>query len=286
MILLTGPMRSGTSIVSKLIASYKGVNFFYEPQTFIKILKKKDYELADNYSLFSLLIPAMSGRFINFNKNDSTYIFNYKMKSEIMKKISKSWSETSIFKEQKNQILMIKYPSFVDEISNYKSNIFNQTKIFTFRKPAEVLKSLMRKRYSSISYFNRLLPGDYEKFENQKIPLFIKKKNYLKYLEADEQGRSLIYYNQVMSSKLKNFDFIFNYENLFSKKIKFLKKFLKKKKFTKTLKTQFITNSFKNKKTKRFEININKNNKFFFKQSEQLYAKLLDYERIQNQKYI
>lgn len=286
MILLSGPMRSGTSILSKLISSYKSVNFFYEPQTFIKILKKKDFNLADNYSLFSLLIPAMSGRFINFNKNDSTYIYNYKMKSEVMKKISKSWSETSIFKEQKNETILIKYPSFVDEIANYKSNLFPQTKIFTFREPIEVLNSLMKKGYSSTRYCNSLLEGDYEKFKNKKIPLFIKKKNYQTFLNADEQGRCLIYYNQVMSSNFKNFDFVFDYKNLFTKNIKFIKKFLDRKKLKNTKKTQLIINTFKKNKIKKFELNISKNNQTLFNESGKLYARLVDYERKQNQKYI
>jgi hypothetical protein len=187
-ILLTGAMRSGTSVLGKIIGSLQDVEFFYEPMIFVKLLMNPACsEMFDDYIYSDLIMPALAGRNLNLNRNDDSSIFNYKSENFIADRMARSWSADEIHSAYSGVGCLIKYPSYITQIASFSSSAFPLRKVFIFREPNGNLNSLLRKRWFS----------DEERF-----------------LSMDEEGRCLFYYNKTLSANLDQFDVVMSYESL------------------------------------------------------------------------
>ena len=86
-IIISGCARSGTTILGKIISSFKNIEYSFEPPTIasllalISTLPKKEWKfLYETYLYEELLLNSLAGRGINCNRADDSSI--YKVKSE------------------------------------------------------------------------------------------------------------------------------------------------------------------------------------------------------------
>ena len=79
LIIISGISRSGTTFMGKILGSMKNIEYIYEPPTLLmlfNIINKIDKEtwinLFETYIYEEFLINSLSGRYLNFNKNDDS----------------------------------------------------------------------------------------------------------------------------------------------------------------------------------------------------------------------
>lgn len=197
-IIIAGPARSGTSILGKILGSCKNTEYWYEPETFQYIstlynkISKKIWKILFERYITENLLRLITGRSINFKKNENSSIFDLKSKKEIKKKLQNKLSELDLNDYlKKNQVnLIIKSPSV--EL-NYLMKIFPKYKIiFTLRDHYEVINSLIkRKWFRNKNYLKTFLPS--VRIKNHNYPLWMKKK-YLKFWNgSNEETKCAIY---------------------------------------------------------------------------------------------
>ena len=207
-IILSSSARSGSTLIGKILGSCKTCEYFHEPKTLDYLCAKiNKYEPLQFNNLFNsllyedMIIENLAGRNINMNKYDDTSIYNYKNKSLIKKKISKSHpkSETAIFSKKTISIIKLLF-------SSMKLNDFIKIKkdiriVFLTRNPHDVISSLLKKKWFSnhnlIKHFNLFAYRDYNKV---KIPYWYDK-NGKTWFDMTEIERCFYYYNLIYSFK-------------------------------------------------------------------------------------
>ena len=115
--------------------------YFY---SFYNKISKKIWKILFERYITENLLRLITGRSINFKKNENSSIFDLKSKKEIKKKLQNKLSELDLNDYlKKNQVnLIIKSPSV--EL-NYLMKIFPKYKIiFTLRDHYEVINSLIK----------------------------------------------------------------------------------------------------------------------------------------------
>jgi hypothetical protein len=214
-IFLTGSMRSGTSALGKIIGSLEGVEFFYEPMIFVKLLlDPNNHRLLDDYIYSDLIMPALAGRNINLNRSDDSSIYNYKSEAFIRARMSKSWASDEIHAKYSSVNCLIKYPTYISQIASLEIPSFPSKKVYIFREPNGNLHSLLRKKWFSDEVISDGIRGEFRKVDGRNIPLWVENPEIEKFLSLDEQGRCLFYYNKTLSVNLDAFDVIVSYESL------------------------------------------------------------------------
>lgn len=218
-VIITGPARSGTSILGKILASCNKTEYWYEPETFQyiatiynKISKEIWHKLYSRYVTENLL-RLITGRSINFKKNENSSISSYKSQKEINSKLKNNLSELDLenFIKKNKVCLIIKSPNL--EIKELVK-IFTKYKIiFTIRDHYEVINSIIKRNwFKGRNYLKTFLPP--VKIMNKYYPIWMKKK-YLKYWRgSNEETKCAIYilccYEEV--KKLKGIIY-YNYED-------------------------------------------------------------------------
>jgi len=117
-VIITGVMRSGTSILEKIVGSLKGMEVSYEPWPFMVIATLQNAGLMNRtiarMSLQKycddLLTDLLFGRSLNFRDGEISSILNYRTKKELENrwKLLRSRVDVSNFARKNKSILLIK----------------------------------------------------------------------------------------------------------------------------------------------------------------------------------
>ncbi len=208
-------MRSGTSMLGKVIGSFDLVEFFYEPMTFVNLLLNPPcHTLIDDYIYSDLLMPALAGRNINLNRNDDSSIYNYKSDALIAARLSRSWPSDVIHDAYPSISCLIKYPTYIKQIGLLHLSSFSMKKVYICREPNGNLSSLFRKRWFSDEVISSGVRGEFRKVDGCNIPLWVDDCELEKFLSLDEMGRCLLYYNKTLAASLDKFDVVLSYESI------------------------------------------------------------------------
>ena len=218
-VIITGPARSGTSILGKILASCNKTEYWYEPETFQyiatiynKISKEVWHKLYSRYVTENLL-RLITGRSINLKKNENSSISSYKSQKEINSKLKNNLSELDLENFiKKNQIrLVIKSPNL--ELKQLVK-IFTKYKIvFTIRDHYEVINSIIKRNwFKGRNYLKTFLPP--VKIMNKYYPIWMKKK-YLKYWSGSNEETKCAIYILCCYEEVKNLKGViyYNYED-------------------------------------------------------------------------
>ncbi len=215
LVILSGAMRSGTSVLGKVLGSFDQVEFFYEPMTFVRLLlNKSSHALVDDYLYFDLLMPSLAGRNINLNPHDDSSIHHYKSKAFIENRLSRSWPSDVIHEANDNVTCLVKYPSYVNEIADFESKSFPTKKVYIVREPVGNVLSLLRKKWFSDSVIEGGVRGDFKRVENRNAPLWLSDQDVDAFFRLNETGRCLFYYNKVLGVDLDKYLVVVSYESL------------------------------------------------------------------------
>jgi Sulfotransferase family len=213
LLLLTGAMRSGTSVLAKILGSLNTVEFFYEPMMFVKIINN-DVHLLDDYIYHDLMMPALAGRNINLNSHDDSSIYNYKSVSFIENRLSQSWPIDEIHLTYDTATCCIKYPSYINQVSAITSPSYPVQKVFIAREPIGNVLSLLKKQWFSDAVLADGVRGDFKKIGSKFVPMWLANSDVDQFYALDELGRCLFYYIKCLEINEKSFDVIVSYEAL------------------------------------------------------------------------
>ena len=216
LILVTGSGRSGTTLLGKIIASHNNTEYFYEPITFINLIKSElsGDETVRDYILYDLLHNSLAGRSINMNTNDDSCIFNYKSKKNVDNRISKSLVVDQFNEIYLNYSSVIKMPSYTSLLGNFSSPFFDITKILLIRHPAPVIRSILIKQwFSDEKLSKRELWG--VRYKDLFIPNYIPESQRVLFYSASEIDRCHIYYISCYHDQIvSKFDHVIDYDDV------------------------------------------------------------------------
>lgn len=251
-IILSGSIRSGTTIMGKIISSLKGVEYIFESHLLLslmilikKIPKDSWCRLYEGYLYEEFLINALAGRNLNHNKNDYSYVLNSKDSKLVKQRLSKTWRKTELEKIADSAQIFCKLANatpYLPEVQKY----YPKTKIvIMLRKPNDVFHSIKRMEWftdKNLKHTNRISPNII--YKGYHIPYFVKEKDWKYFIKSDEISRMAYYYNQVYGNldKIKNGIFI-KYDDLIAAPEKEASRVAKKLNLSFESKTKKIINS-------------------------------------------
>ena len=198
-ILISGPPRSGTTLVGNLIGSCELVEYFFEPPTLNNILRlfgnhQDDQglrQLFRNYLKYELLFESLAGRRLNFNKNDDTYILSRLSSTEVKFRLSRSWRSHELEQLSSDKKLAFKTPGVGNWLIHLAAQIEGLKVILLIRHPNALIESILKK-----GWFNPSCPAsirDTVIYKNHHIPEIIPKTLYEDFVTANEVRRIVIY---------------------------------------------------------------------------------------------
>ena len=201
-VLITGSARSGTSIMGKLVHSLQTVEYSFEPPTVISLLasiEKIDQDiwklLFETYLYEDFYVNAISGRNLNFNSNDDSFILNAKSKDLIDLRHSKSFRKSDINANLVNGKIAFKIPDIVPYVRPLIRLYPNINVVLMRRNPVDTLNSLLAKGWfsdESLSESNLIFPFEY--FDDHCIPYWVKNEDRTDWMLMSEIDRCAYYY--------------------------------------------------------------------------------------------
>ena len=202
---LTGPARSGTSVIGGVFYTLKNVEYFYEPEFLFSLLPTMHKLKADYFELLystylseELVFNSIVGRKINFRNIDQSYIGNSKTPSEINFKMKNKLNRSAIlnFYKKKNFSIVIKVPDLVKNIINLKIKYPKNKIIFINRNSFDLINSLITKNwFDDKNIKNSIFP--LTKIKNCFYPVWLPKENYDNWNHYNSAERSVLYVNLI-----------------------------------------------------------------------------------------
>lgn len=204
-ILVGGVGRSGTSILSKLIASTSNSEFFYEPPIFMHFLETL-HLLPENYdwkSLFDSIIykdlmkGALSGRGLNLNKNDISSAYNYKSEHEIESRFKYSFKQEELDNKLRTSQAVIKVLDNIHQFNDFQKLYPHSKSIIIYRNPIDVIRSICQKGWFSDEQLSEKSFEPLRAMKNYngyRIHYFINEEIHDKWLKMKETDKALYYY--------------------------------------------------------------------------------------------
>ena len=206
MILISGTGRSGTTIIGNLIGTAKNVEYSFEPPTLIAITSAmnqcnstKERKLLDMvfkaYCYEDLLIGSITGRFLNFNKTDDSYILNIKEEEEINKRLSGKYRKRDIERNIDNIRLAVKLPTAIMVTKGLSSTYSNMSNVITIRNPNDIINSCLEKKWfsSNIKTNSAAIFWPYYTVRDNKIHYWVKEEDSEWWINASEIERVAYY---------------------------------------------------------------------------------------------
>jgi hypothetical protein len=200
-IVLSGTARSGTTIMGKIIHSFDGVEYAYEPPflfslfPYINVMPEHQWKLFyDTYLYEEFFINALSGRSINCNISDDSSIYNVKSESEIKARLSKSLSKRNAEIAGDNFILAYKMPDIIPFIKQLR-NYYPKTRFVIMKRDAlGTIKSLLSKGWFSNESTKSNSIWPFTIIRDIQIPFWVKKEDFDLWITMTELDRCAYYY--------------------------------------------------------------------------------------------
>ncbi len=208
-LIITGSGRSGTTIFGTLMHSLRQVEYFFEPPLIVPLFIKfeemnpRDWLALYSYYVFdALFLQAISGRNLNFNPNDDTYIYKVKSREDIAGRLERSARRAEIVTRADEYTVAYKHPDLIFFLDAIFSVLPQSRVIVIHRNPNDILNSLLKKKWFSQSSLEKNSPIQiYPKAIecNQKIPFWVNDSDMGFWISASELDRCAYYLNQALS---------------------------------------------------------------------------------------
>lgn len=213
-ILLGGSARSGTTIMGKLVGSLEGVEYFFEPAFLHKFIWQLG-RMADGdwqrgfeaYAYDDLLLGAIAGRNLNFNRNDDSCIFNVKTEEEINQRMAKSHRKLDLESLAEKHTLAFKIPDLAFKVPHFQQLYPGLRAIAMVRNPGDVLNSLVSKKWFSDEalHTDSPLPQiDFEMNGAYRVPKWVEPSQVDFWMTASELERCAYYWIRINEYLLGN----------------------------------------------------------------------------------
>lgn len=299
-LLVTGTCRAGKTLLSKLLASTRNIEWVEEPYTLLllPVLTGIGYITPD---LFSLIFPAVCKELIsdhillrngNFRANDLSSIWNYKEGSEIFERLVNinSRNEVKKYIKDKNKVFLLDIPEVLPFTNLIRNCCKNVLIIHVVRNGYDVASAVTEKQWFSdnnLKCINQNMPyRSYVQNERKSdihIPWWIEYGEEESFITASMFERGMMYWSGILGrSVLKNeeqyipqYDVLVKYEDLVESPddvLKTLSQYTKIRETTLTNAVKAELNPNYSRTCKRNNINITRKNKDKFEKLMEMYG--------------
>lgn len=184
LIVVTGVARSGTTLIGKITGSLKNSHYIFEPSTFFlfpTLIKNKCVSEEQGESLFKAImfedfyLQMIQGRYVNFNKEEDSYIGNYLNLDNFDRRCKKLKRKMDVLEYLKNDDcrFIVKSPN-LQPCMSILQRIYPGVKfIDVIRDGVDVVGSAIRRDFYSEIFLNeRNVEWNYM-INNLKVPWFV-----------------------------------------------------------------------------------------------------------------
>lgn len=187
-VVITGVARSGTTILAKIIGSFCDVNYLFEPAIMLLVppliqkkflSEKQGADLLKGVLFEDFYLQMIQGRYVNFNKNDDSYIGNYLDLKNVEQRWEKYKRKIDVIDdlENKKSLFIIKSPNVQPYLSIIKKIFTGVRFIDVIRDGNDIISSSIRRGFYSDNDLNgRIINWSYN-HNKIKIPCFIEDKD-------------------------------------------------------------------------------------------------------------
>jgi len=225
-ILVCGCGRSGTSIMGRFIASHKNVEYCFDPPLIHRIVYLTDkMEIADwrevfeTYLYMDIFTNQCAGRNLNFNRNDISYVYNFKDEDEVVARCGILAKRSEIPRIFQNHVLCFKVTDAL-LIIDFLKKLYPSMKILIMcRNVNDTVASLVEQKWFSdevlaVKCEDRVLPM--RKEGRLSVPLWLKSQDVDSWIQSNETERATMYYIALNSRVLesKNSAIVVNYDHM------------------------------------------------------------------------
>lgn len=220
-LILSGCARSGTSILGRIVASFRGVIYNYESPALMSLLARsqqlpKDVflELWVSTAYKMDCVDQLAGRGLNLNIHDESSAWHYLPRDEIELRLSRSASSYDCLARFKDFTYVAKIPDMHAQIQYLLNALPNTGLLSIGRNPRDTLSSLAKKGWvDAADDFLMPMRADFDT-----VPCFIGDSWVERYLHAGREDRCAIWYLSVQESALASKDsYLVSYEDLVAK---------------------------------------------------------------------
>lgn len=228
-VLVSGVSRSGTSILAKIIGSFKHVIYLHEPT----IMRYMGVLLSHHPQIQKKLGPAflgtlfedyflqrLHGRNLNFKSSDTSFIENFETQDEIQKRWKKYVRRQDVMKDvERRQFMFVVKINEVQPLYSVFAQLFEGIKIIEIiRNGCDVIGSSLSRGWYSNDYLNHsienwIYPSDIN------IPWYVPKEDHASFSQWNPETR--VAYNwriliqESLSHQKKNSNYLpLTYEDL------------------------------------------------------------------------
>ncbi len=221
-ILVSGSARSGTTIVGKIIHSFEGVEYAFEPPltySLIPLINKMPEEqwrlLYETYLYEDFFVNAICGRHINCNQSDDSSIYRVKDKNEIEARLSQSTGKSEAEQTAAGSVIAYKMPDIVSYIPRLQDYYPGTRVVIVDRGHSETLNSLLRKEWFTNENANKNLIWPFTWYKDMQIPFWVREEDFDDWCQMSPLDRCAYYYLETMKSteRVKN-KIIVQYQDL------------------------------------------------------------------------
>ncbi|MEO0896457.1 MAG: sulfotransferase [Bacteroidota bacterium] len=215
-ILIGGCMRSGTTIVGKLMGSLKEVNYFFEPAFMHRFLFTRSEmpsaiwkQLFEAYTFDDLYLNNLAGRNFNFNSHDGSYVHQLKSEAEISSRMERSYGRLELVEMAETGYFSFKLPDIVFGIKDLKKWYPDMKFLSMFRNANDVLNSILKKKWNTDSQLHVASPEplrDYRLVGEMRVPKWVKEEDIQDWLGMSELDRTAYYYCEINEELLRQMD--------------------------------------------------------------------------------
>jgi hypothetical protein len=155
-VLITGAMRTGSTLFGRLLRSMVKIEVFHEPGVIytlfpqINDLSAESWRLLFSVSIFEdCLIRSLNATAFNMNEADESWVGHSLSSEEITARMSCRLDHEALLQKALEFTVCIKVPEMLPYLEQYRRLYPDSQIIVTLRKPERVIASLLRKGYYS-----------------------------------------------------------------------------------------------------------------------------------------
>jgi hypothetical protein len=220
-ICLTGTARSGTTLLGSLIHSMDGVEYSFEPPTICNLFLRIQHYTDDlikriytEYIYEEILMPAISGRNLNFNPKDWSYIFNVKSLDEIRSRYESGNRIRELYESSTKSVVAYKIPNITQALTKVLQFYPRTRIVVTARNPDEVAQSVMERKWYHGDELNYMTTGPIRKSNHGNVPACLVGISEDEWINLDEIERCHAIYVGCYQEALKSNCIIVDYHSL------------------------------------------------------------------------
>lgn len=203
-ILITGSARSGTTLMGKIVSSFHGVEYAFEPPMLFTLFSLvgdlNEYHwrlLYETYLYEDFLINALAGRNLNLNRIDDSAAHQVKSKEEIERRLNTSLRKEEAERLTRGTTLAYKMPDVVPMVPTVKTYYPETRVVFMLRDAVGTINSILQKKWFSKEAIGKSLVWPFCIFGDLRVPFWVKPEDREYWTTLSELDRAAYYYVRV-----------------------------------------------------------------------------------------